>query len=117
VTVTVRGSEDEVSVSGTLFAGDDPRIVSIDGFRVDAIPHGHMMVARNRDEPGVIGFVGSVLGDHGVNIAGMFNARQTIGGEALTVYNLDDPAGDAVCEQLLADDRIIDVVAIELNGE
>ncbi|MFB6121750.1 MAG: phosphoglycerate dehydrogenase [Halobacteriaceae archaeon] len=117
VTVTVRGDEDEVSVSGTLFAGDDPRLVSIDGFRVDAIPHGHMMVARNSDEPGVIGLIGSVLGDHDVNIAGMFNARQTIGGEALTVYNLDDPVTDEVREQLLADDRVIDIVAIELNGD
>jgi len=116
VTVTVRGGEESVSVSGTLFAGEDPRIVSIDGFRVDAIPHGQMMIARNRDEPGVIGFIGTTLGDHGVNIAGMFNARETIGGEALTVYNLDDPVGEDLRETLLADDRVTDIVAFELNG-
>jgi len=116
VTVTVAGEDDEVSVCGTLFAGDDPRIVRIDGYRVDAIPHGHMLVARNHDEPGVIGFVGTVLGEHEINIAGMFNAREIIGGEALTVYNLDEEAPAAVCAELEDDRRILSVRQIELNG-
>ena len=115
VTVTVTGDDEPVSVSGTLFAGDDPRLVRIDGYRVDAIPHGHMMVARNYDKPGVIGFVGTVLGDNGINIAGMFNARETIGGEALTVYNLDEDVPDDVIEQLLADERLIAVKNITLD--
>jgi D-3-phosphoglycerate dehydrogenase len=116
VTVEVGDGETSMSVCGTLFAGDDPRIVRIDGYRVDAIPGGQMLVARNVDRPGVIGFIGTVLGDHDVNIAGMFNARETIGGEALTVYNLDDPVPDEVVETLLADDRIIEVRPITLNG-
>jgi D-3-phosphoglycerate dehydrogenase len=116
ITVTVSDGEDEVSVSGTQFAGEDPRIVRIDGYRVDAVPHGHMLVARNDDVPGVIGFIGTVLGDADVNIAGMFNGRETIGGEALTVYNLDDPVPDDVVAELLADERIIDVTQISLNG-
>jgi D-3-phosphoglycerate dehydrogenase len=117
VTVTVSDGDDEISVSGTQFAGGDPRIVRIDGFRVDAVPYGHMLVARNDDVPGVIGFIGTVLGEADVNIAGMFNGRETIGGEALTVYNLDDPVPDAVLERLLDDDRVIDVTSISLNGE
>jgi D-3-phosphoglycerate dehydrogenase len=117
VTVTVSDGDDSLSVCGTLFAGDDPRIVRIDSYRVDAIPHGQMLVARNYDKPGVIGFIGTVLGDNDVNIASMFNARETIGGEALTVYNLDDAAPDEVVEQLLADERIIDIKTIELDDE
>ena len=116
VTVRVESEDASVAVSGTLFADDDPRLVRVDGYRVDAIPHGHMLVARNRDEPGVIGFIGTVLGDHDVNIAGMFNARQSIGGEALTVYNLDEPVTDAVREAILTDDRVTDVTHIELDG-
>ena len=116
VAVTVAGSDEEITVQGTLFAGEDPRIVRIDGYRVDAIPHGHMLVARNRDEPGVIGFVGTVLGEHGVNIAGMFNARETIGGEALSVYNLDDALTDEAKQALEADERMMEVRYIELNG-
>ncbi|MFC7043224.1 phosphoglycerate dehydrogenase [Halonotius sp. GCM10025705] len=117
VSVTVEDGEEELTVSGTLFAGDDPRIVRIDGYRVDAIPSGHMVVARNKDAPGVIGFIGGVLGDNDINIAGMFNARETIGGEALTVYNLDVDVPDAVVDQLLADERITDITAITLDDE
>ena len=115
VSVTVDDGDEELTVSGTLFADDDPRIVRIDGYRVDAIPSGHMVVARNKDAPGVIGFIGSVLGDNDINIAGMFNARETIGGEALTVYNLDVDVPDGVVEQLLADERITDITAITLD--
>ncbi|MFB6301359.1 MAG: phosphoglycerate dehydrogenase [Haloferacaceae archaeon] len=116
VTVTVGDGEDAVSVCGTLFAGEDPRIVRIDGYRVDAVPSGQMLVTYNYDTPGVIGYVGSVLGDNDVNIAGMFNAREAIGGEALSVYNLDDALPDEVLADLLADDRIIDVKQITLDG-
>jgi D-3-phosphoglycerate dehydrogenase len=116
VTVSVGDGEDSVSVCGTLFAGEDPRIVRIDGYRVDAVPYGHMLVARNYDTPGVIGFIGTVLGDAEINIAGMFNARETIGGEALTVYNLDDEVPDEVMSELLADERMIEVRRITLDA-
>jgi D-3-phosphoglycerate dehydrogenase len=118
VTVTVANGDDSISVCGTQFAGGDPRIVRIDGYRVDAVPHGHMLVARNEDVPGVIGFIGSVLGEHDLNIAGMFNGRELIGGEALSVYNLDDPVPAAVLDQLNADGRIIETKYISLdNGD
>jgi len=118
VTVRVSNDDHSVSVCGTQFAGEDPRIVRIDGYRVDAVPHGHMLVARNDDVPGVIGFIGSVLGGHDINIAGMFNGRETIGGEALSVYTLDDPVPDPVRDQLTEDPRIIDTKYISLdNGE
>ncbi|ERH12382.1 MAG: D-3-phosphoglycerate dehydrogenase [halophilic archaeon J07HB67] len=117
VTVTVGDGTDEMAVCGTLFADDDPRIVRIDGYRVDARPYGQALVARNRDEPGVIGFVGSVLGGADVNIAGMFNARETSGGEALTVYNLDNPVPDDVLGELLADERMIEATQLSLERE
>jgi D-3-phosphoglycerate dehydrogenase len=117
VTVTVSDGTEEMAVCGTLFADDDPRIVRIDGYRVDARPYGQALVARNRDEPGVIGFVGSVLGQADVNIAGMFNARETSGGEALTVYNLDNPVPDDILEELLDDDRMIEATQLSLERE
>ncbi|WP_227374860.1 phosphoglycerate dehydrogenase [Haladaptatus halobius] len=116
IAVTVESADEEITVEGTLFAGDDPRIVRIDGFRVDAIPHGFMVVARNQDVPGVIGFVGTVLGEHDLNIAGMFNARETDGGEALSVYNLDDELTEDAKNALEADKRMIEVRSIALNG-
>ena len=117
VTVTVGGGDESLSVSGTLFAGDDPRIVRIDGYRVDAVPGGRMVVARNADEPGVIGLIGSAMGEADINIAGLYNARETIGGEALTVYTVDSEVSEAVRERLLDDDRIVDVTYLELDGE
>ncbi|MCU4926955.1 phosphoglycerate dehydrogenase [Halobacteria archaeon AArc-dxtr1] len=117
VSVTVGNDDEEITVDGTLFADDDARIVRVDGYRVDAIPHGKMVVSRNTDEPGVIGLIGSVMGKHGVNIAGMFNARETHGGEALTVYNVDSQIPDAAREELQEDDRITAVQYITLNGQ
>ncbi|PSP78644.1 phosphoglycerate dehydrogenase [Halobacteriales archaeon QH_6_68_27] len=63
VTVRVTDGDDAIAVSGTEFAGGEARIVRIDGYRVDAVPSGHMLVARNEDVPGVIGFIGTVLGE------------------------------------------------------
>ena len=76
-----------------------------------------MWVAGNADKPGALGLIGSFLGDHDVNIAGMFNSRgDEPGGEALTVYNLDDPVPDSVVATILDDDRMIDVRYLTLNG-
>ena len=116
VTVTVGDGDEEIGVCGTLFADDDARIVRVDGYRVDAIPVGKMMVARNTDEPGVIGHIGTVMGKYDVNIAGMFNAREVHGGEALTVYNVDQEVPDAARAELESDARITDTKYISLNG-
>ena len=116
VTVTVSDGDREMGVCGTLFAEGDARIVRVDGYRVDAIPGGKMMVTRNTDEPGVIGHIGSVMGRHDVNIAAMFNARETIGGEALTVYNVDQEVPAAAREELEADERMLETRYISLNG-
>ena len=115
VTVTVAGAEERVSVCGTQFADSNARIVRIDGYRVDAVPHGHMLVTYSEDTPGVIGFVGTVLGEHDINIAGMFNGRETIGGEALSVYNLDDPVPASVLAELESDERVARTKQISLD--
>ncbi|MFP4217686.1 MAG: ACT domain-containing protein, partial [Salinarchaeum sp.] len=115
VRVSITEGEKTVSVDGTLFADETPRIVRIDDFRVDAIPYGRMLVVDNADVPGVIGHVGTVLGEHDINIAGMFNAREAVGGEAMTVYTLDDPVPEAVIDRLESDERIIDVTPITLT--
>jgi len=117
VRVTVSNNGESIAVEGTLFAGGDARIVRIDEHRVDAIPHGHMLVARNKDEPGVIGFIGTALGEAGINIAGMFNARETIGGEAMTVYNLDEPPTEELLDRLIEDSRVTETRYISLGDD
>lgn len=115
IRVRVGDADQELTVEGTLFAGNDPRIVRIDGYRVDAIPAGHMLICRNRDRPGILGLIGTALGENEINIAGMFNSRESSGGEAMTVYNLDDPVPQDLIERLESDERIISARYITLN--
>ena len=114
--MTVSDGTDSVSVCGTQFGGEESRIVRIDDFRIEAVPHGHMLVVRNADEPGTIGFIGTALGDADINIAGMFNGREVIGGEALSVYNLDEKPPAELIDRLNDDDRIIETTYVALGN-
>jgi D-3-phosphoglycerate dehydrogenase / 2-oxoglutarate reductase len=89
-----------VSVGGAFF-GATPRIVSVNSRPVEARPQGIVLVLENTDRPGIVGRVGTLLGDHGVNIATMSLSRNQAGGSALTVLNLDT----APSEELLAEIR------------
>jgi len=117
ITVTVSDGDDSVSVCGTQFGGEESRIVRIDGHRIEAVPHGHMLVVRNKDKPGTIGFIGTALGEANINIAGMFNGRETIGGEALSIYNLDEKPARSLIDRLDEDDRIIETTYVALGDE
>ncbi|MCM8764636.1 MAG: phosphoglycerate dehydrogenase [Candidatus Omnitrophica bacterium] len=76
------------SISGTLVASE-PRIVGIDGYSVEAVPQGAIVVCRNDDVPGIVGHIGRILGEKSVNIASMTMGRKVKGGPAITVLNLD----------------------------
>lgn len=89
--------EDEVhSVSGTLFHRDEARIVEIDGFTVEALPQGDLMIIMDRDRPGLVGETGTTLGEHGINIARMTFGRKEVAGEAILVLNLDAAPADVL---------------------
>ncbi|MCA1564687.1 MAG: phosphoglycerate dehydrogenase [Acidobacteria bacterium] len=118
--VTVKG---EQSVSGALFglrnsdgSGGDGRITEINGFRIEAIPTGHMVVTRNRDVPGVIGYVGTILGAHGVNVSRFHLGRHELGGEAMAVIQTDAPLADETLEELQAFEHIVSVRRIVLES-
>jgi D-3-phosphoglycerate dehydrogenase / 2-oxoglutarate reductase len=78
-----------IRVAGALLAEGHPRIVRIGDYRVDVFPRGTLVVLRNRDVPGVIGRVGTILGDASVNIAEYHQARLTAGGDALAAVSID----------------------------
>ena len=97
--VELRGSYQgrATHVAGTLYGKQDtPRIVGIDDHIVDAPPSAHMVVVRNDDVPGVIGTVGSILGDAKVNIDNMVVGRTSSGAAALMVLSTAAPVGDDV---------------------
>ena len=98
----VRGTTDsgETRVAGALLGESHARIVRIDDFRVDMAPRGTLLVLRNQDVPGVIGQVGTLLGNAGINIAGYHQSRLDAGGDALAVVNLDARVDPAILDAL-----------------
>jgi D-3-phosphoglycerate dehydrogenase len=113
IEVTAGNDGEKVSVAGTFF-GNTPRIVKINERHVEAKPKGVLLLLENRDVPGIVGIVGSLLAQHQVNIAGMSLSRNQAGGEALTVLNLDTLPGEAVIQALLAVENIRSARAITL---
>jgi D-3-phosphoglycerate dehydrogenase / 2-oxoglutarate reductase len=102
-----------VSVGGAFF-GATPRIVSINSRPVEARPHGVVLVLENTDRPGMVGRIGTLLGNHGVNIATMSLSRNQAGGTALTVLNLDTAPGEEVLAAIRASDDIHSAQVIKL---
>lgn len=86
-------------LAGVLFGGSESRIVQIDEYRLEANPEGILLVMQNQDVPGVIGQVGTLLADHGVNIGEWRLGRVQPGGQALSFINLDsEPSADVLQE-------------------
>jgi D-3-phosphoglycerate dehydrogenase len=104
-----------IRISGTLIGEAVARITRIGAFRVDIAPRGTLVVLRNRDVPGVIGRVGSLLGDAGVNIAEYHQARLQVGGEALAAISIDTRLDPAVLQQLAALPEVLDARQVEMD--
>lgn len=114
----VIGSLGEQSLSGTIFGFGEQkregRITEIDGFHIEALPQGHMLVMHNRDMPGVIGRVGTLLGDRGVNISRFHLGRRERGGDAMAVIEIDANIEPDALASLRALPGILRVREIEL---
>ena len=102
-----------VSVGGAFF-GATPRIVSVNSRPVEARPHGVVLVLENTDRPGMVGRIGTLLGNHGVNIATMSLSRNQEGGMALTVLNLDTRPSEEILTAIRASGDIHSAQVIEL---
>jgi len=103
----------DISVGGAFF-GITPRIVSINARPVEARPHGVILVLENTDRPGMVGRIGTLLGEHDVNIATMSLSRNQAGGTALTVLNLDSAPDETLLEEIRKSDDIRNAQVIEL---
>jgi D-3-phosphoglycerate dehydrogenase len=113
-TTQMEGEEKSKTVAGTLFARDDPRIVQINGYRVDAVPSGYMLICSFLDKPRVIGPVCIILGDKGINIAGMQVGREKVGGEAVMVINVDSLVSEGSIDEIKDVQNIFDVTLVKL---
>jgi D-3-phosphoglycerate dehydrogenase len=115
VLTRVRTTAGEHTAAGALFGSQsDGRIVEIDGFHIEAVPAGHMLLTRSLDVPGVIGRVGTCLGTHGVNISRFHLGRRERGGEAISVIETDAPLPEAALAELRSFPEVFSARQIEL---
>ncbi len=113
IELTAKAEGKTLSVAGAFF-GATPRIVSINSRPVEARPQGVILVLENTDRPGMIGRIGTLLGEHGVNIATMSLSRNQAGGRALTVLNLDTAPGEEVLAAICANEDIHAAQVVQL---
>ena len=110
--VTVRMQEHEIA--GTVLMGE-MRAVRIDSFRVDLMPDGRFLVSHHEDRPGVVGRVGSILGEHDVNIASMQVGRDAPRGNAMMILAVDDRVAPELLDRLRKVDGMADLRYVELG--
>jgi len=114
ISVTLVTDRLKSDVAGTLLNQRDPRLVQIDGFRVEAVLDGLLLIYSNMDVPGVIGRIGTMLGQYGVNIAGMQLGRQQRGGRAIAVVNVDDAIPGPVLDEIRRIPNIVYAKAVRV---
>jgi D-3-phosphoglycerate dehydrogenase len=107
-------ANDETCVSGTVFHERNQRIVSVNDYRVEFKPEGHLLYIINKDVPGVVGKVGMTLGEAGVNIAEYNLARNTSGGTAMSIVAVDTPLEDDLLNELQHARAIVELKQVRL---
>ena len=108
--VTVSSGESKVSAGGTILGTrQQPRIVRLNSQPVEIVPSGVLFLMNNKDRPGIVGYIGTLMGKHGVNIASMSLSREQAGGQALTVLNLDSVPPQPLLDEIQKDPDISNV--------
>jgi D-3-phosphoglycerate dehydrogenase len=114
ITLKVRTEKETREVGGTIFFGVGDRLVMIDGYRVDAVPQGYMLILQNIDKPGMIGKIGTFLGKHEINIAAMDVGRIKVGERAVMVLNIDNAVEDKVLADIAKLDGFFGATLVKL---
>lgn len=117
VEVRLTAGREEMRVGGVAALDAPPRLTRIGDFHVDVAPRGTLIVLTNRDVPGVIGHVGTALGDARLNIAEYHQARLAQGGDALAVISVDGAVGDDVRRALLALPDVRTATVVQFGAE
>jgi D-3-phosphoglycerate dehydrogenase / 2-oxoglutarate reductase len=112
--VRVSAREKTSYFAGTLLSKKDPRIVTVDNFKVEIVPEGELLFMYNNDKPGVIGNIGTLLGKSNINIARMHFGRETPGGMAISVVSIDAHASAEVINEIKALPNILSVKQIHI---
>lgn len=114
VTVCIKTPKGETEVGGAVFGRDVIRLVKIDHFYLEAVPEGYILMLHNKDVPGVVGAVGTLLGEAKVNIAGLQLGREAVGGMAISLVHVDEAISEATLERLRALPNIVAADLLQL---
>jgi D-3-phosphoglycerate dehydrogenase len=112
--VDVTTDKKTYTAAGTLFGNQYLRLVQLGPYHLDAYMDGVMLLFTHRDLPGLIGYIGTIFGKHGVNIAQMTVGRQAPGGEAIAVLNLDAPPPEEAIREVRSHPQISSVSVVKL---
>ncbi|HHV78706.1 MAG TPA: phosphoglycerate dehydrogenase [Firmicutes bacterium] len=110
--VWVESSEGSQYLAGTLLGKNEPRLVRIDGYVLDAPFADHMLLIDHVDRPGVIGKIGTILGSRDINISGMQVGRKVVGGDAIMVLGIDMPADKQAIDEIARTPNVISVKVV-----
>jgi D-3-phosphoglycerate dehydrogenase / 2-oxoglutarate reductase len=112
ITLTVTTEAQTRALSGTLFAGDRPRIVEIKGISIDAELGPNMLFITNEDKPGFIGALGTTLGENNINIATFNLGRDQEGGDAISLIEVDGPVSEEVADKVRALPHVVRTIPL-----
>jgi len=112
IKLTVETEKQTRSIAGTLFAGAHPRIVEIKDIPIDAELGPNMLFITNRDKPGFIGSLGTIMGDARINIATFHLGRAKAGGDAIALIEVDGTPGEAVMNDICKIEQVVQVKAL-----
>lgn len=114
LTITVKGEGGENMVQGTLFGKKEPRLIKVNNIYLEADLRGHMLFVYNYDKPGVIASIANVFYIRGINIGGMHFGRESVGGLAISLLDLDKDIEDNVIREIQSLPNIVAIKKIEL---
>lgn len=114
VRVTVTGAAGTHTATGTLSAAGEPRLVGLNGYELDCIIDGTMLIMHNDDTPGVIGAVGSILGERSINVSSMQVGLDRSAGGAVALWSVDSEVPDDALEALRGIEHVRSVTPVQL---
>lgn len=114
ISLEVKGNGTTHQLAGTIFSNGEVKLVQLDNFLMDTTLAEHMLIVPHSDKPGMIGQVGTILGEYKINVAGMQVGRKEIGGNAVMVMAVDDIVPEIALEKMRKIDGIFDVRYVSL---
>ncbi|MEE8402472.1 MAG: phosphoglycerate dehydrogenase [Candidatus Hydrothermarchaeaceae archaeon] len=113
IVLAVKTNSGEIEIKGTLL-GEEARIVSIEGYGVDLVPRGKILLVKHKDRPGMIGRIATSLGEHGINIGSMQVGRKQVGGVQLMILTVDQKISKETLEDISSVDGIEKANVVEI---